>query len=130
MIFVIGGKDNGKLKFVLEKYNLKDRDVYYGDGTKEYNNETVIYNFHLIIKKLIKDGKSQKEILDYVKDILKKEELIIISNEIGYGIVPIEKEDRLFRESCGRICCYIAKEAEEVYRIVYGIGTKIKGSRF
>ncbi len=52
---------------------------------------------------------------------------VIISNEIGYGIVPIDKFERRYRELTGRICCEIAKESKEVHRVICGIGTIIKG---
>ncbi|MCC8101053.1 MAG: bifunctional adenosylcobinamide kinase/adenosylcobinamide-phosphate guanylyltransferase [Clostridiales bacterium] len=53
-------------------------------------------------------------------------EITIVSNELGYGIVPMEKSDRLWREAVGRICTCLAAEAEEVVRVVCGIGIRLK----
>ncbi|MCD8348869.1 MAG: bifunctional adenosylcobinamide kinase/adenosylcobinamide-phosphate guanylyltransferase [Lachnospiraceae bacterium] len=53
-------------------------------------------------------------------------EIIIVSNELGYGIVPMEKNDRLWRETVGRICTCLAAEANEVVRVVCGIGGRLK----
>lgn len=55
-----------------------------------------------------------------------KRDRIIVTDEIGYGIVPIEKQERLYREMTGRLCCILAKEAEEVWRVCCGIGQRIK----
>ena len=53
-------------------------------------------------------------------------DIIIISTEIGGGIVPMEKSERLWREAVGRSCCYIAAHSEKVIRMVCGIPTVIK----
>lgn len=51
---------------------------------------------------------------------------LVISNEIGSGIVPIDKKDRLWREQTGRMLTKIASQADEVYRVFSGIPQKIK----
>lgn len=127
MIFVIGGSFNNKLEFVLEKFNLSLDDVYESNELKNYRGERIINNFHEIVKGLSLEGRSLEEIMKSVDELLKREDLIIISDEIGYGIVPIKKEDRLFRELNGRVSCYIANKADEVFRVMYGIGNRIKG---
>ena len=127
MIFVIGGSFNNKLEFVLERFNLSIDDVYNSRSLDDYKGERVINNFHEIVKEFYLKEKSLEEIIRVVDKLLKTEELIIICDEIGYGIVPIKKEDRLFRELNGRVSCYIAKRADEVFRVMYGVGNRIKG---
>lgn len=51
---------------------------------------------------------------------------VIVMNEIGSGITPMEAEQRKLRDEMGRIGCVLADEAEEVYRVIAGIGVKIK----
>ena len=51
---------------------------------------------------------------------------VIVCDEIGMGIVPIEKNDRIFREAVGRVMCLIAKHADHVTRVTCGIGVQIK----
>ena len=127
MIFVIGGSFNNKLEFVLERFSLSLEDVYDSKELNNYKGERVINNFHEVVKELSLKGKTLEEIIEVSDELLEKEDLIIISDEIGYGIVPIKKEDRLFRELNGRVSCYIANKADEVYRVMYGIGNRIKG---
>ena len=52
--------------------------------------------------------------------------IYIVCNELGNGVVPMEAFDRRYRETVGRICCNIAKQAEEVIRIVCGIPIVLK----
>lgn len=60
------------------------------------------------------------------KLLQKNPKIVIVSNELGYGIVPLEKKDRLWREVTGRMCTGIATRAEEVVRVVCGVGVKLK----
>ena len=61
-----------------------------------------------------------KENINFFKD------KIIISDEISSGIVPLKKEDRMWREETGRCLQYLSKESSCVYRIFCGIPTIIK----
>ena len=58
--------------------------------------------------------------------LLEHPDCIIISDEIGNGIVPMEHEEREYRELTGRLLCELANKADRVERIVCGIGERIK----
>ena len=47
-------------------------------------------------------------------------------NDVGSGIVPMEKSERVYRENVGRAGCYIAKRADVVVRVSCGCGMEIK----
>ena len=130
MIFVIGGEYQGKLNYVLNLKNLKEEDAVDGfcGSERELREKLIIYNFHLLIKKLLKEEDNLDLVKKKINNIIEKNpKVIIISNEIGYGVVPIDDFDRNYRELTGRISCEIAKEAREVHRVICGIGSIIKG---
>ncbi|AEB76069.1 bifunctional adenosylcobinamide kinase/adenosylcobinamide-phosphate guanylyltransferase [Clostridium botulinum] len=52
--------------------------------------------------------------------------MILVTNELGYGIVPENKLARVYRDIVGRINQYIASRASEVYLVVCGIPMKVK----
>lgn len=52
--------------------------------------------------------------------------LIIVSNEVGMGIVPDSALGRVFRDAAGRANQKLAAAAETVYLCVSGISVKIK----
>lgn len=54
--------------------------------------------------------------------------VIVISNEIGMGIVPDNRLAREFRDVAGRANQIMAQVADEVYICFSGIPVKIKGS--
>ena len=59
-----------------------------------------------------------------LEDLLQKE--VIICNEVGCGLVPIQAEERQRREAVGRLCCQLAERAEAVYRISCGLAIRLK----
>lgn len=127
MRLIIGGYAQGKLQYVLRKYPLETHIVW--DGCElpelEVQEKTVILNhFHNWVKVRMQDGgHPETEILQFLE---KYPDGIIISDEIGNGIVPMEAFEREYRERTGRILVELAARAEEVERVICGIGQKIK----
>lgn len=52
---------------------------------------------------------------------------VVVTNEVGSGIVPADRLSRLFRDLQGRTNQAFAERADEVYFCVSGIPMKIKG---
>ncbi len=52
---------------------------------------------------------------------------IIVSNEVGMGIVPENKLARYYRDLLGKVNQLISQKADEIYFLVAGIPLKIKG---
>ena len=52
--------------------------------------------------------------------------VIMVSNEVGMGIVPDNRLARVFRDAAGRANQKLAEAAEEVYLCVSGIPLKVK----
>ena len=61
-----------------------------------------------------------------LEDLAETQDLVLIYPEVGSGIVPMDPEERAWREAVGRAGCRIAAEADEVYRVVAGIAQRIK----
>lgn len=53
-------------------------------------------------------------------------EVILVTNEVGMGIVPENRLARHFRDIAGRVNQRLAQRADEVWLVVSGIGVKIK----
>lgn len=126
MKMIIGGAYQGKTEYAKIRYSLNDCDIIDGKNinSDKISNIACIKNFHLFIKNILENGEKP---IDIVKKILHENpEIIIISDEIGNGIIPIEKSDRIWREEVGRTCCYLVKEAEIVIRIIGGLPVILK----
>ena len=68
--------------------------------------------------------KKIKEIADFGRD--SKASLIIVSNEVGMGIVPKNKLARSFRDIQGLCNQILAKSAKEVYFMAAGMPVRLK----
>lgn len=53
-------------------------------------------------------------------------DIILICDEVGGGIVPLKKEDRIYRETVGRALCCAVKKSDWVERVMCGIGQCLK----
>ena len=54
--------------------------------------------------------------------------VILVGNEVGWGIVPDNPAARIFRDLSGSVQQKMAREADEVYFLVSGIPQRIKAS--
>lgn len=52
--------------------------------------------------------------------------VIVVTNEVGLGIVPDNRLARLYRDLLGRANAALARDADEVYLLVSGIPLEIK----
>lgn len=68
--------------------------------------------------------KEVKQLLEIMSKYHKK--LIIVTNEVGMGLVPSYRLGNIFRDIAGRVNQYLAQKADEVYLTVSGIPLKIK----
>lgn len=115
----------------MEKTGLCETDFLDGETCREEEllNGKAVTHFHSYIRRALKEGTEEK--LDiFMEELFRKNPgLVIVSTELGYGIVPIDPFDRLYREKVGRILCKAVEQAEEVYRVVAGIPVCIKGEK-
>lgn len=75
-----------------------------------------------------KEGQVTAEIEQLTECIDKLEvTFIIVSNEVGLGLVPKNRLGRLYRDLLGRVNQLLAQHADEVYIMVAGIPVEMKG---
>ncbi len=55
-----------------------------------------------------------------------KKNLIIVTNEVGLGIVPENRMSRIFRDIAGRVNRFAAEKSDEVYMVFMGIPNRIR----
>lgn len=132
MKLVIGGRAQGKLNYVLQHMTDENYQIYDGvfpDEGELFNltkkNEWLIVNhFHKWVNKELKDNRNPEEELEAF--LKKGVRFVIISDEIGNGIVPVDAFEREYRERTGRMLIKLAEQADEVVRVLCGIGQTIK----
>lgn len=152
MKLVIGGAYQGKFSYAKKQYRLADGWVDGRDCPMEAIwSCRGINQFHEYIKRMLPAAKGEagetagcadaamsytlntehlteleQQATEFAKILKEKNpELVLVSTELGCGVVPVDKQDRLWREAVGRICTCIAAEADEVVRVVCGIGVRL-----
>jgi adenosylcobinamide kinase/adenosylcobinamide-phosphate guanylyltransferase len=76
-------------------------------------------------------GVPEEEIGQKVDALLKamrmtSAKIVVVSNELGLGLVPVEQSVRTFRDVAGRVNQQIATEADEVHFVISGIPIRVK----
>ena len=131
MKLVIGGAFQGKLDFAKK---MTGKETGWADGAAVSKEElsacSGVYDFQELVRRwLLLEEKTGTAPEAELEELLQKNpEICIVTNELGYGVVPIEPFDRKWREKTGRICTELASRANEVVRVVLGIGTVIKSA--
>lgn len=119
-----GGAFQGKLDYVLKKKgNLKVADGRDCDE-KRLQSADVVNHLHLLIQRRIAAGESTDTLIDELYAV--NPQMILICDEVGSGIVPLERKDRIYREAVGRVLCAAVVKSDRVERILCGIGQCLK----
>ncbi len=100
-------------------------------AVKTKSKAVIIDCLTLFVSNLLMRGRAENEIkqkiLDTVEFIAKAPyTAIIVSNEVGSGIVPGNKLAREFRDLAGIANQIVAERSDEAYLVVAGIPVKIK----
>ena len=130
MILVFGGAYQGKLEYVLDKFDIAAEDVYRcsRDGEMDLS-RTVIYGLEEFVYWCTENGVEAKAVLESRFDTTEADpylDKIFIACDVSQGLVPMDATDRAFREMMGRTLLHLSKEADEVHRVFCGIGQRLK----
>ena len=115
MDLIIGGAYQGKCTFAAEKYGLAAEDIC--DLAVSPPSPARCY-VHL-------ESLTRQEDPETALPLLLAAE-VVISREIGSGVVPIDAGERAWRERHGRLLRQLAEQAGHVYRIFCGLMEELK----
>lgn len=124
MELIIGGAFQGKKEYAKKQHP----DILWKDAAVLSEEEILhipgILNFQEYIRKEMKDERDPAQIAE--KLLKENPDAIIVSREVGYGVVPVDAFEREYREMVGRICTKLAAGSSRVTRVVCGVGMVIK----
>ncbi|KFZ26730.1 MAG: adenosylcobinamide kinase/adenosylcobinamide-phosphate guanylyltransferase [Candidatus Izimaplasma bacterium HR2] len=122
MEFYIGGKYNGKLEYVLNKYKKNEYFDISKDSVDAILDYDIINNIDDVVLFLLQ---KDEDPIKYLKK-LSFDNKIIIGNIITNGVVPINKLHRELRDDVGSLYKYLVSVSDSTYNIIYGIEVKLK----
>lgn len=114
MVLIIGGMAQGKLDFARQELGV----TAWSEGT--LGAENCVHGLQRITRELPECREAIEEWCAIHPNG------VIICDEVGCGVTPLDRTERDWRERTGRICCQLAAAAEAVYRVSCGIGERIK----
>ncbi len=84
-----------------------------------------LWTSNLIERRGGKEEEYFNELYKWLRDV--NHNVVIVTNEVGLGIVPGNPIARKYRELLGRLNQGIVKIADEVYLVIAGLSMKLKG---
>lgn len=119
MTLITGGAGQGKLAYVLDKTGLGPEDVAH--TPEEAQTKRILAHLEAWVR-TAEDVEGPIEAL-----LAANPEIIILCDEVGCGVVPLDRGERAWRERVGRMCCALARRAGRVERIFCGLPMVLKG---
>ena len=125
MEMIIGGAWQGKEAYARKKWPA----VEFREGGTLTREELLkaegVLRFHEYIHHALLRGESLENLAQELIDFNPR--MILVTQELGCGLVPMEAFDRRSREETGRICTQLAAFSTSVTRIICGLPVCLKG---
>ena len=109
MELIIGGAHQGKLDWYHREYGT-DAAVAQGETVSLQTppQQPVLNHLHLWVRRMVQEDPEHA------------------CDEIGCGVVPMQPQERQWRELTGRLCCQLAQKAQRVCRVFCGLPHLLK----
>ena len=137
MIFITGGAFQGKQAYARALSGLEEeaflrrtadgtvlrKEGESGSTAKALAGKTILVNYQGFVRQALERG---EDVLDMTSQVLALEPDLVTMDEVGCGIIPLEKKERQYRDLAGAAGQMLAASAREVYRVVAGIPVRIR----
>ena len=124
MELIVRGIFQGQLAYGQELFP----DLEWVDGAacslEDLKSAGGVFDFQELVRRLLEEKELPEDLGDRIYE--ENPDLIVIANEVGSGVVPVDPLEREFREKTGRICTCLAGHSHRVHRVICGIGKVIK----
>lgn len=123
MILIIGGAYQGKTAYAKKTYGIQDAEIFTCETETLDLTARCLRHLERFALACVRAGKEPADVLAGL-DLHGK---ILICEDISCGVVPIDPEQRAWREAVGRMNAMLAARAERVTRIFCGLPMELKG---
>ena len=121
---IMGGAFQGKTQYATKIYPGLELTDGFNCPLDEIENCVAVNEFHSFTRRWLLEGRTKEALLTMLEN--NRNLQLLISDEIGYGLVPIDDFEREYREFHGRVMTELAERADCVERVVCGIPQRIK----
>lgn len=124
MILIIGGAYQGKLEFAKETFGLSEGDIFNCAGESLDFSAKCINGLEEFTLHCVRQERSAVEFFKANRELW--QDKILICQDITCGVVPLGLEMRRWRDETGKLCQYLASQADRVSRIFCGLEQRLK----
>ena len=124
MVLIIGGAYQGKLDYAKAAFSLTPEDIFTCTGlkidfSKRCVNALEEFCYACVQQSIDPVGYFQTHREGW-------QDSVLICNDLSSGVVPVDPVERRWRHSTGRLCQYLAGQANQVSRIFCGLEQRLK----
>ncbi len=123
MVLIVGGKAQGKLDYVKRVLGAAPEEI--ARDADAARTARVFDGCTRWVRMCLQAGEDPDARMDALLE--ENPNLVLIFDEVGCGVVPMEREERLWREKVGRMTCRLARRAVRVERVLCGLPMTLKG---
>ena len=121
MILITGGAYQSKRRFAAERFALAPEEICDCALSAPDLSKKALCHVEQYVLRCVREGRDETALLDAPLD-----DKILIFDDISCGVVPLDAETRAWRERSGRLAAALAQRADEVWRVFFGLGERIK----
>ena len=121
MILIVGGAYQNKRAFAMERFGLSPEDFCDCAQSTPDLSKRALCHVEQYVLRCVREGRDEMALLDAPLD-----DKILIFDDISCGVVPLDAQTRAWRERSGRLAAALAQRADEVWRVFFGLGERIK----
>ena len=133
MRLITGGAWQGKTAFARTLETGRDPETRKeGEADQvppeEWKHLDLLCHVHRWVRRAVQEGSWDRQWFEaLVREMADRQpELLVTMDEVGCGIVPMEEEERRFREAAGEAGQILAAHSREVWRVICGAGARIR----
>lgn len=125
MEFIIGGAYQGKKEYAKSRFLVTENEIFTcrEDGKIDWS-ARCIAGLEEFALRCVRDHDDPVELFKAHREDWRGS--VLICMDISCGVVPMGAENRAWREATGRLCAYLASEADSVTRMFCGLAQRLK----
>jgi adenosyl cobinamide kinase/adenosyl cobinamide phosphate guanylyltransferase len=125
MHLILGGCYQGKRDYAKERFSLSGDDIFCcADEVRIDFTRRAVEHIERFVLACVREGVDAQAYFD--GNCPKDTDIVLISDDVSCGVVPVDPVLRAWREACGRLLNGIARDAETVDRLFCGIPQHLK----
>ena len=122
MELIFGGAYQGKTQYAAKKYGLRAEDIFTCEGIGLDKNARCIRHLERFASACTAAGLDARE--EFARQAPKA--VCLMADDISCGIVPLDVQERAWREASGRLLSFLAEQADTVTRVFCGLPLALK----